>query len=66
MWNLPDIHLKIINEVFAGSKADHLFRVVLQLHLNPLNGEQSREHENICKCILYNLSEPALLPICYY
>lgn len=60
MWNLPDICLKIFNEVFARSKAALL--VWSGLTREPLLWRtKQRIRENICKCIIHILLEPALL-----
>lgn len=62
MWNLPDICLKICSEVFARSKAALLVWSGLTVtRESPLWRTKQRTHENICKCIIYTLLEPALL-----
>lgn len=58
--NLPDIRLKILIEVFAGSKGHHLFGVVSQLHL-----KKQGVQENVCKWIMDVTLEPVYFSICY-
>lgn len=62
MWNLTGISLRIFSEVFAEVKvASLVWRDLTVTPKFPPRRTKQRTHENICKCIIHVISEPALL-----
>lgn len=59
--NVPDIRLKILIEVFAGSKGYRLFGVVSRLQV-----KKQGVRENVCKWIIGVTWEPVYFSICYH